>query len=692
MRKFAIILLLAVITAPAVRAQSIAWEDFADEFFQENDDEDGVSATLYDELLEMHRNPININEAKREDLLRVPFISEAQADSILSLVSKLRGLMSMGELMFVRNMEYRERRYLPLFIYCPDDGVRPAAQREDTLKTKPLGIRRAYAGRRLTNELSATLGLPLYKREGFKSHPASVLSQNPNKQYLGNNMSHTLRYRASLDNTYLWGLTMQKDEGEPFMAKGNTLYDSYSFYLMGKGNKTVRQWIVGDYRANFGLGLTIGSSAGDALYILSSNNVRQSGFSRHTSTDEYNFLRGGAMTLALGRTTVCAFASWRQIDATIKNDSISTIITNGYHRTQLEMSKRHNIQALQGGLSAIYDFGAWKLGLNLTHTHYDTPFLTPTALYRKHYFKGQDFGNYSLYYAYQKRALRLWGEVATSLQGGVAMLHRVQYTTSSRLKFVALHRNYSTHYLSPTAQSYKIGSRIQNEHGLMLGTIMQLANYWTLNAYADYAHYPFSVYATDHSSSALTAQLQTEYAPKPNTALLLRYKYRQRPKDNKQDQLDYTRQHIFKAQLRYPLGPLSMTTSADLTLLSQPDKDNTMGWMLSQRATLKILSNTTKPAYYSTRLNLAAAIFHTDSYSEALRLYEPTLLYSTGYPACYYHGQRLSISLLHTLGPVQLALKYALTHYTNRDTIGTDLRRYEGSTLHDLSLQGILRF
>lgn len=684
--------MLTLIATVATRAQIITWEDFADEFFDENDDEENPTTTLYDELLEMHHHPVNINEASREDLLHIPFLNEAQADSILSLVARSGGLMSLGELMFVRNLEYKERKYLPLFIFCPDDGIRNKTPRPDSLQHRHLATRRDYTGRRLVNEISSTFGLPLYKREGFKDQLASVLAKNPNKQYLGTNQSHTFRYRASLDNKNHWGLTMQKDEGEPFASRGNRLYDSYSFYLAGRGSNILRQWIVGDYRAHFGLGLTIGSSAGEALSILSSNSAHQSGFTRHTATDEYSFLRGGAVSLVIGKLTVHTFASWRKMDATLKNDSISTILTNGYHRTQLEMSKRHNIQALQGGASATYDFSALKLGINIVHTHYDTPYITPTALYRKHYFEGQDFGNYSLSYTYHKNKFHLWGEAATSLQGGIATQHRVHYTFSSRLKFTALHRYYSTHYLSPTAQSYKVGSLVQNEHGIMLGLLMPLSEFWTIKTYLDYAHHPFAVYATSHASSALTAHFQAEYAPSSSTTLLLRYKYRQRPKDNKLKQLDCTRQHTLKTQLRYTLGPLNMATAADLTLLSQPDKDNTMGWMLSQRAMLNLSATAARASRMATSLNFDVALFHTDSYSEALRLYESSLPYSTGYPACYYHGQRLALSVVQKIGIVQLALKYALTHYTNRDNIGTGLRLYEGSTLQDLALQGIIRF
>ena len=670
-------LFLFAVCAACSFAQEVTWEDFAEIYFQDMDEESEEGVTLYDELLEMHRNPININLAQRADFLCLPFLSEAQSDSILSSIKRSYGYYSLGELYGVKNLTYKEIRFMPLFFYCDRPKVNDSSKNHK-------GAFYESDVRMLKTEISSTLGVPLYKREGFKTHTPEELEKNPNKQYLGDNLSTTFRYRSSYGNRLYWGLTAQKDEGEPFCYKDNALYDSYSFYLMGKSRGALRQWVVGDYRAQMGLGLTVGTSVPDAMSILTSFSPRQQGFTRHTSTDEAFFMRGGALSLKFGSITVNAFASWRGIDATLYKDSISTIITNGYHRTPLEMSKRRNVECLQGGLSANIEFGNLSVGLQAAHTHYDKPYRTPTSLYRKYYFRGQNFGNYSLYYAYKYKSSRFWGETATSLQGGVATQHRFQYAPSYRLKLVALHRYYSTHYLSATAQSYKIGSRVQNEHGLLLGAGLRVGDFWQLNTYVDYAHYPFAVYATRHQSDAVTAAMQWEYYYSENTTWLFRYKYRMRPQDNKLHELDSKQQHSFKAQVRYKVGSFSMTTAADLLLLSQPDKSNTMGYMLSHKA----ITNFTK----STRLNLAASLYHTDSYSEALRFYEPVMLYSSGFPLCYYHGQYASVSLQQKIGILEVAVKYALTHYSNRKSVGSGLRKYDGSTLQNVVLQGVVKF
>lgn len=670
----------------ACRAQSEGWDEFAEQYLDDvTEAEEGRA--LYEELLELHRNPQNINTAQREDLLRMPFLSEAQADSIVSKIRQWRGMLSMGELMFIRNLEYRERKYLSLFFYCPDDQeYRPARPRLDSLRTKNSSLTRAYRewDKGLKTELSSTFNVPLYRREGFRAHSREELEKNPNRQYLGNNVATTLRYRSSLNNRLSWGLTAQKDEGEPFADGKNRLYDSYSAYVAGKNRGALRKWVLGDYTTHLGLGLTIGAARTDPMSVISSYRPRQPDFRQHTSTDEALFLRGGAVSLEFGKVSILAFGSWRKHDATLQGDSISTILTDGYHRTSLEMQKRHNVASLQGGASVSVEMGNAKLSLNAVQTHYDTPYRTPTALYRKHYFRGSDFGNYSLDYSLRHGALGFYGEAATSRQGGVAVQHRLHYTPHYRLTLHLLHRYYSTHYLATSAQSYRIGSRIQNEHGILAGATFMPNDYLQFKVYADLAHFPFAVYASANPKNALTTQLQAEYSPYLCSEFLLRYKLATRPDDNALHQPDSRVQHTLKAQYRYIGERATLTSTMDCTLLSQPDKSNSSGWMLSQKAIVKLSNNIS--------IGSAIAAFRTDSYAEALRLYEPSLLYSTGYPSCYYHGWRFSASAQHRIMMLHLALKYSITHYTDRSSIGTGLRQYNGSTLQEILIQLSLRF
>ena len=70
-----VILLIFALLAGGIacRAQSEGWEEFAEQYLDDvTEAEEGRA--MYEELLELHRNPQNINTAQREDFLKMPFL------------------------------------------------------------------------------------------------------------------------------------------------------------------------------------------------------------------------------------------------------------------------------------------------------------------------------------------------------------------------------------------------------------------------------------------------------------------------------------------------------------------------------------------------------------------------------------------------------------------------------------------
>lgn len=690
------------------------WARFADEYLDGQEGEDAISDE--EALLEMYRNPININSATKADLLRMPFLTSAQADSIYSKVNQMHGMLSMGELAFIRDLGLREREYMLLFFYCGtyngDARARSTAPGDRKNRHRANGAWRDAPQAGLTTDISLTIGAPIEKREGFRSHTRSQLEKNPNCQYLGNRLRVGLRYRGDWNNTLRWGFTSAKSEGEPMMEGKNPFLDSYSLFLTGRrwrrATYGVRRWVVGDYRMQMALGLVVGASSPDANTLSLSYRPRQEGLTPHSSTSEALFLRGGAIEMGAGKWIARAFISYLDLDATLKNDSITTILATGYHRTHSEMAKRHNISATQGGIQIGYDFSALSITMQSALTHYNKPYIRPTALYRQHYYTGSAFLNYSLAYSWHLRAVSAQGEAAIDKNGALALQDRWQYAPSNRLKLNLVHRYYSGRYLAPMGQTFRAASLIQNEHGLLLSAAIRPQEMWLIRVWTDLSHHRDPLFRCSQSSNRLTAYAQLSYAPDRHTEYYIRYKYRTRGQDNSNKHLGTRTQHYLKAQAHYTYGIVNMTSAADLTFLREPDKAWRKGWMLSHRAgmTMPLSAHgreedaptaASASALYATaaqrnkcaslQINAAAALFHTDAYAEALRFYEPGLLYAFSIPACYYHGLRAAISSLLTMGSFSIGAKYAVTHYTNRSSIGTGLRLYRGSTLQDITLQ-----
>ena len=58
------------------------WETLLEELTAQDDNDIAVTSDMYDILIDLEENPININTATRDDLGRIPFLSAQQIEDI----------------------------------------------------------------------------------------------------------------------------------------------------------------------------------------------------------------------------------------------------------------------------------------------------------------------------------------------------------------------------------------------------------------------------------------------------------------------------------------------------------------------------------------------------------------------------------------------------------------------------------
>lgn len=138
----------------------LTWSDFVEEYLTMLDDESEEANvltlrgyTVLDEIEPFLENPLNLNTATAEDLRALGLLDEAQIDSLLRYRSRLRAFASPGELMGVRGLDYRRRRWLSLFTYVGD-----------TLVTSLNWRKRWFSGR---HSLEMRSELPLVSSQRF---------------------------------------------------------------------------------------------------------------------------------------------------------------------------------------------------------------------------------------------------------------------------------------------------------------------------------------------------------------------------------------------------------------------------------------------------------------------------------------------------------------------------------------------
>ena len=108
----------------------------------------------------------------------------------------------------------------------------------------------------------------------------------------------------------------------------------------------VERAIIGNYRLSFGKGLVInnGMKLSKAM-MLSTANRMNAGITKHSSTNESGHFTGAAATITLKHWKFSAFGSYQSADGTYNSDStgMSSLKTDGLHRTRLERSKKNNL-------------------------------------------------------------------------------------------------------------------------------------------------------------------------------------------------------------------------------------------------------------------------------------------------------------------------------------------------------------
>ena len=637
--------------------QSRPWETYLNEVMTLDDVESESLETVYDLLCELEQHPLDINTVTRETLEQFPFLSAQQIEEIIEYRDRYGPLKSVGELQMVRSLDYAQRRLLTYFIYIGDEPERGFPKLDDI----------ARYGR---HELMATARIPFYRRKGDDG------------TYLGDPYRHWLRYQFTYHDAVKAGIVGAKDAGEPFFTGRNRWgYDHYALYLQLRGLGRLESLCLGHYRISMGMGLVMNSDFSLGKVAMLQNLGRAStGIRAHSSRSD-NYLQGAAATLNLGRgLRLTAFGSYRAIDATLnKNGTAATLLNTGYHRTEAEMDKKHNLNMLKAGGSLSYQNRGLHIGLNMAYSQLSRELKPNTsALYRKNYPQGKDFLNTSLDYRYASHRLSLSGETAIDKAGHLATINTASIRLSDTWSMMALQRFYAYSYASIDAQSFSEGGRVQNESGAYLGLTWRPLPNLRLDAYTDFAYFAWARYQVSQSSYNWDHLLQGTWQHRRWT-LDARYRLRLKQKDNAdKTALDSHPEHRLRLGLSYAgEGGFGTHTQIDGGYYAYGEKE--WGMMISQSLSYE---------GRWLRLNGGVGYFHTDSYDSRVYLYEKGPLYTYGLASFYGEGIRYWLMARAAIGQkLTLTAKIGVTDYFDRSTIGSSYQQIDASSMTDMDLQ-----
>lgn len=652
-------LLLTLLGGPVCAQDSLTWDEFINEYAA--DDENGTAwSDAYEVLSELHEHPMNINTATKEELGRLPFLSDQQIEDIQAYVYSYGAMKSAGELLMIKSLDYATRQKLMPFIYIGN----PAGKKMPSLREM------LDKG---NHELLASASIPFYQRKGDING------------YAGYKYKHSFRYNFVYSRYLKLGIVGAQGAGEPFFTGKNKWgYDYYSYYLILHDLNRIKTLALGRYKLAFGMGLVVNSSFSlGKMAALSALGRTGSGISAHSSQSEYGYFNGAAATIQLVRDiTVSTFASYRHFDATLNEDgSMATILTAGYHRTLKELEKKNNSVATDMGGNINFAYKDIHVGMTAVYTSFDRA-LQPDKrpLYKRIYPEGTRFLNASVDYGYVHRRFSFRGETATRKGGGIATLNLLSLNMNSKMNVMVVQRYYSYKYSSLYSNAFSEGGSIQNESGIYFGANWRPAYEWNISAYTDWFYSAWPRYQVSQASHGCDNLLSIGYENKKWGAEA-RYRLHIRQKDNK-DGNALEDNACQRMRLR-----ANLKMNRHLTAFAQLDATRTSsggaseyGYMVNGKASYML----------SGVLSVAASCgyFHTDSYESRVCIYEQGLLYHFSFPSFYGEGTRLAVALKGNISSrLMLTAKLGITDYFDRNHISSGMQEINHSSQTDCDLQ-----
>ena len=642
------------------------WEQTMQDELPAGDEEAESWEDLYDLLCELEQHPIDLNRATREDLEQLPFLTERQVCDIVEYLYRYGPMKTKNELRMVESLDDERLKLLWRV-------VRIGVEQTDSFP------RLADVTRYGRHELMGSVRVPFYERRGDENG------------YLGYKYKHWLRYQFTYGDYVKAGLVGAQDAGEPFFASKNSLgYDFYSLYIQVKHLGRLENAVVGKYRLSTGMGLVLNNSFGLGKLALLQNLGRSANTLRaHSSRSSSDYMQGAAATISTGGgTQTTLFVSYRPMDATLNADgTAATLLKDGYHRTPTEMDKKNNTHATAAGAHLNYRYSRFRVGATAVYTHLDRELRPKAALYRQHYAAGTDFLNLSADYGYASRRLSVSGETATDRHGALATINTASVLLADELSLMAVQRFYSYRFTSLYANSFREGLQVQNESGIYVGADWRPSSRLRLQAYTDYAYFPWARYQVSQASHAWDNLLSAVYT-RSSWSLVARYRLHLRQRDAASaavpeasasgSSLTDRYEHRGRLNLTIHLSPsLTTVTQGDIVRLSTDTPET--GYMVSENVSWQ---------RGPLRLNLLAAYFNTDSYDSRVYVYERSPLYAYSFPSFSGEGIRYALMARIDLSrQLMLTAKVGVTNYFDRPVIGTGSQQIDASSQTDLDLQ-----
>lgn len=540
--------------AMAVQGQDISMEDVLEDVFNQLDEEGGnlPYEDIEEELQSIAENPMDLNRVTSEDLSRLRFLNDEQIDAIL-LYQYEHGFKEIYELQLIDCLKDYEIRNLLPFVKIEGSEVQ---------------------------EFRSSGGKKMYFREVFHyaEHEMTLRVDARNvEDYEGDPMYGKLRYRFNYQNRVQAGLTLGR-------GAGVSLRDmDLGGYVQLRDIGPLKTIVAGNYQANFGYGLVVGSpfKRGKIAYIQSTATTDE-GLKKYSSVgNSYTYFHGVGATTRIKWADVSAFYSLREADDGWQH-VVGANVTGKWKRLKIGVTGLETIEAMEreDGKAT----GRGVIGANMR---------------------------------YNWGKVDLWGEVAAT-QGakwGVGTIVGARFTPKSDVNILAIYRYYSPEFNNQYANAMSSKTRVYDENGGYVGLEYNRLRNWKLSVLGDVWRGGYEVVT------------QGEYLPAKQYKMFWRFRMKNK---------DASDTYSLRGNVAYNIGAWKMKTQVDANVVND-GMAWTYGWSLYQDAEYRFVE-------VPIVLQMRAQVFDTKKWDNRIYMYENDVLYAYAMPFVYGVGGRFWVN------------------------------------------------
>jgi hypothetical protein len=631
---------------------------------------------LYENLLQILSNPLDLNKASANEFRALFILSELQINALLNYRQDYGPFLSVYELQSISGFDTESiYRLLPF--------VQVAVK--DTDRKKIAGRILNSQNRYWINRYERTLQI----RRGYTTDAseAGAYAGSPNKIYS--------RFRAFEANDYSIGFTLEKDAGEAMKWNPSTKYYGFDFvsgHLSLHNISRVKTLTLGDYQMQFGQGLVFGGGFGigkGAETILALRRPNR-GIIPYTSVNESGFFRGAAAQVKLAKhTDLILMHSIFNQDMSSQSDSIaSSILTSGFHRTRNEINNRKRLPERNVGIILNHQRNNLDAGLTLLHTKFDLPIIRTPRRYNYFAFNGSENLVGSVFLNYNITGFSFFSEVAQSSSGGTGTILGVLSSIGNKTETALSYRSYDPDFHSFYAQALSENAIAQNERALYWGFKQNVNNKLFYAGYIDLFRFQWMRSRAFAPSEGHEYLFRISYRPTNESQVFVMFREEAKARNTNESANVYWLDQGIKRNLilnaDYNMNKkLSLRTRLQFSTFSLAGNE-TGGMTLVQDLNYK---------HRKFNFSFRQALFDTDDFENRQYVYERDVLYAFSLPAYNGVGIRNYAMIQFKISKsFDCWIRYARTMYTDRDFIGNGSERISGNLRSDIKLQTRFRF